>query len=149
MPGHMNVLLAEAEVPYEELDNGIYTVPGGFDQVSRDSELYAVLEEYEELVLEGRDELDDLTGTMLIQDLQTDVKGITLHLVWDDANSSTGQTSSSWRVFQPTDQGRSRFGRRRLATLLSDARHPLPHDIAYVAGDSLLQGSHLRPLAAA
>ena len=93
-------------IPFDDLLVGEYSVPGGFeDDVPRSSELYHVLEEYEALVIEGQEDLANLTGTMVITDMQPNLRGVTMELVWDDPNNPGERISNTQLVPVHADSG--------------------------------------------
>lgn len=72
-------------IPYDELVEGSYDLSTvDPDTVAEESpRLGEVLEEYEQLIAEFRDELPNGNGVMVIEPWQDDLKKVTLRITWD------------------------------------------------------------------
>jgi hypothetical protein len=93
-------------IPYEDLVPGAYSTEDYKSTVPDDApELLAVMEEYAHLVEEAQEELPNAVGFMVIDQMQADLRGVTLRLVWDDPTQSSGQNSNVQLVPVHADAG--------------------------------------------
>jgi len=93
-------------IPYEDLVPGAYSTEDYESTVPGDApELLAVMEEYAHLVEEAQEELPNAVGFMVIDQMQADLRGVTLRLVWDDPTQSSGQNSNVQLVPVHADAG--------------------------------------------
>lgn len=75
-------------IPFEELEVGSYnTEPGGYASLSEDSEFYHVMEEFDHMIEEASDSLLNVEGFVVVEDLQENLKGVTVRIVWDDPDN--------------------------------------------------------------
>lgn len=80
--------------PYDQLVPGAYSTEDYEETVPEDAPaLHALMEEYAEMVHEGREDLDNLEGFLVISQAQADLRNVTLRLVWDDPEQQSGQNS--------------------------------------------------------
>jgi hypothetical protein len=87
-------------IPYDELVPGAYSTEDYETSVSEDDtpDLYAVMEEYAHMVEDAQDELPNAEGFMIIDQAQADLRNVTLRIVWDDSEQSSGQNSATQLV---------------------------------------------------
>ena len=86
-------------IPYDQLQPGAYSTEDYENTVPASApELLDVMEEFAHLVDDAQEELPNLAGFMVIDEAQTNLRNVTVRLVWDDPEQASGQNSSTQLV---------------------------------------------------